>query len=156
MRLKKKRKEKKRKRKKNEKKFLSYLVGELEGLDQPQGLVDAAAHGQVVDRHLAEDPGGRDDEEAAEGDAGVVALVCFFFRFFFIFLKVFERRRRVMSFFSLFVVFVPFSASPRDEAKCPGKLSPSSFSSFSFHSLSRALFLLSYRSARRSRSRSTW
>lgn len=46
------------------------LVGVLEGLDEAQGLVHAAAHGQVVDRHLAQILLVVDDEEAAEGDAG--------------------------------------------------------------------------------------
>ena len=55
---------------------LAVLVGELEGLDEPQRLVDAAADGEVVDGDLSQDAGGRDDEEAAEGDAGVVSLVC--------------------------------------------------------------------------------
>lgn len=45
------------------------LVGELEGLDQTQGLVDVAAHGQVVDGDLAQGALGVDDEEAAQGDA---------------------------------------------------------------------------------------
>ena len=55
---------------------LAVLVRELKGLDEPQSFVDGAADGQVVDGDLAEDSRGRDDEEAAEGDAGVVALVC--------------------------------------------------------------------------------
>lgn len=45
------------------------LVGELEGLDQTQGLVDVAADGQVVDGDLAEGALGVDDEETAQGDA---------------------------------------------------------------------------------------
>lgn len=47
---------------------LAVLVGELEGLDQTQGLVDVAAHGQVVDGDLAQGALGVDDEEAAQGD----------------------------------------------------------------------------------------
>lgn len=48
---------------------LAVLVGELEGLDETQGLVDVAADGQVVDGDLAQGPLGVDDEEAAQGDA---------------------------------------------------------------------------------------
>lgn len=50
----------------------AVFVGELEGLDQPQSLVDVSAHGQIVDGHLAEGAGAVDDEEAAEGDALVL------------------------------------------------------------------------------------
>lgn len=45
------------------------LVGELEGLDQAERLLDVAADGQVVDGDLAEGALGVDDEEAAQGDA---------------------------------------------------------------------------------------
>ena len=45
------------------------LVGELEGLDEPERLVDVAADGEVVDGDLAELALAVDDEEAAEGDA---------------------------------------------------------------------------------------
>ena len=48
---------------------LAVLVGELEGVDQAEGLVDAAADGEVVDGDLADDAVGVDDEEAAESDA---------------------------------------------------------------------------------------
>lgn len=48
---------------------LAVLVGELERLDQAQGLVDVAADGQVVDGDLAQGALGVDDEEAAQGDA---------------------------------------------------------------------------------------
>lgn len=48
---------------------LAVLVGELEGLDQTQRLVDVAAHGQVIDRDLAQGALGVDDEEAAQRDA---------------------------------------------------------------------------------------
>lgn len=48
------------------------LVGELEGLDQTQGLVDVAADGQVVDGDLAQGALGVDDEEATQGDALVL------------------------------------------------------------------------------------
>lgn len=48
---------------------LAVLIGELEGLDQAQGLVDVAADGQVVDGDLAQGALGVDDEEAAQGDA---------------------------------------------------------------------------------------
>ncbi|KUI58888.1 hypothetical protein VP1G_11002 [Cytospora mali] len=44
------------------------LVGELEGLDQAEGLVDVAADGEVVDGDLAEDSLGVDDEETTQGD----------------------------------------------------------------------------------------
>ena len=52
---------------------LAVLVGELERLHQAQGLVDGAADWEVVDGNLAQGSGRGDDEEAAEGDAGVVA-----------------------------------------------------------------------------------
>lgn len=48
---------------------LAVLVGELEGLDQTQGLVDVSAHGQVVDGDLAQDALGVDDEQATQRDA---------------------------------------------------------------------------------------
>lgn len=48
---------------------LAVLVGELERLDQTEGLVDVAADGQVVDGDLAQGALGVDDEEAAQGDA---------------------------------------------------------------------------------------
>lgn len=48
---------------------LAVLVGELKGVDEAEGLVDRAADGEVVDCDLADDSGGIDDEEAAEGDA---------------------------------------------------------------------------------------
>lgn len=51
---------------------LAVLVGELEGLDEAQGLVDVAADGQVVDGDLAEHALGVDDEQAAQGDALVL------------------------------------------------------------------------------------
>ncbi len=47
------------------------LVGELECLDQPQGLVYVPPDGQVVDGHLAELLVAVDDEQAAEGEAGI-------------------------------------------------------------------------------------
>jgi hypothetical protein len=48
------------------------LVGELEGLDEADGLLDRAADGQVVDGDLAEGALRVDDEEAAKGDALVL------------------------------------------------------------------------------------
>ena len=42
---------------------------ELERLDEADRLVDGAADGEVVDRDLAEDAGGVDDEQPAERDA---------------------------------------------------------------------------------------
>jgi len=47
----------------------AVFVGELEGLDQSQGLVDISADGEIVDGHLAEGARAIDDEEAAESDA---------------------------------------------------------------------------------------
>ena len=44
-------------------------VGELERLDQPEGLVHGPAHGQVVHGDLPEDPVAVNDEEAPEGVA---------------------------------------------------------------------------------------
>ena len=51
---------------------LAVLVGELESLDEPDGLVDRAADGEVVDGDLAERSLGVDQEQAAEGDTGVL------------------------------------------------------------------------------------
>lgn len=48
---------------------LAVLVGELEGLDEAQGLVDVAADGQVVDGDLTQGALGVDDEETAQGDS---------------------------------------------------------------------------------------
>lgn len=48
---------------------LAVLVGELEGLDETEGLGDVAADGQVVDGDLAQGALGVDNEEAAQGDA---------------------------------------------------------------------------------------
>ena len=53
----------------------TVFVGELEGLDQSQGLVDISADGEIVDGHLAEGAGAIDDEEAAESDA-LILLKC--------------------------------------------------------------------------------
>ncbi len=47
---------------------LPMLVGELEGLHQPERLVHVSAHRQVVHRHLAQGALAVDDEQAAEGD----------------------------------------------------------------------------------------
>lgn len=47
---------------------LAVLVGELEGLDETDGLLDVAADGQVVDGDLAEDAVGVDDEETTQSD----------------------------------------------------------------------------------------
>jgi hypothetical protein len=47
-------------------------VSELERLEQAQGLVHTPPHWQVVDGLLPEDALRADDEEAAEGDAGVL------------------------------------------------------------------------------------
>lgn len=41
-------------------------VSELEGVDQPQGLVDVASHGQVIDSDLAQDSRWRNNEESTE------------------------------------------------------------------------------------------
>ncbi len=46
------------------------LVGELEGLDQTKGLLDASTNGEIVDGDLPENSLRIDDEQAAEGDAG--------------------------------------------------------------------------------------
>mmetsp|Transcript_1203 Transcript_1203/g.3853 ORF Transcript_1203/g.3853 Transcript_1203/m.3853 type:complete len:219 (-) Transcript_1203:15-671(-) len=54
---------------------LAVLLVELEGLQQAQRLVDAAADGQVVDRHLPQDARRVDDEQAAQRDAGVLAVL---------------------------------------------------------------------------------
>lgn len=54
---------------------LAVLVRKLEGLDEAQHLVDRAPDGQVVDGLLAEGAVGGDDEQAAERDAGVAALL---------------------------------------------------------------------------------
>lgn len=51
---------------------LPVLLHELERLDQPHGLVDVPAHREVVDRDLAEDPLGVDDEHPAERDPRVL------------------------------------------------------------------------------------
>lgn len=48
---------------------LAVLVGVLEGLHQPEGLVHGAADGEVVHGDLPEDALVVDDEEAAEGVA---------------------------------------------------------------------------------------
>ena len=48
------------------------LVDELESLDKPQGLVDVAANGKIVDGDLPQRALGVDDEEAAEGDAVIL------------------------------------------------------------------------------------
>ena len=42
----------------------------LEGLQHPQGLIDAAAHGQEIDGAVADHAIGADDEQAAQGNAG--------------------------------------------------------------------------------------
>lgn len=47
---------------------LAVLVGELEGLDETEGLGDVAADGQVVDGDLAQGALRVDDEETAQGD----------------------------------------------------------------------------------------
>mmetsp|Transcript_29093 Transcript_29093/g.92857 ORF Transcript_29093/g.92857 Transcript_29093/m.92857 type:complete len:310 (+) Transcript_29093:111-1040(+) len=54
---------------------LAVRVGVLEGLDEAKDLVGVAADGEVVNSLLAEDTLGGNDEEAAEGDASVVALL---------------------------------------------------------------------------------
>lgn len=48
---------------------LAVLVGELESLDEADGLLDVSADGQVVDGDLAEGALGVDDEETAQRDA---------------------------------------------------------------------------------------
>lgn len=48
---------------------LAVLLGELESLDETDGLLDIAADGQVVDGDLSEDALGVDDEQAAQGNA---------------------------------------------------------------------------------------
>ena len=51
---------------------LAVLVSVLEGLDQPQGLIDRPSDGQVVHGDLSEDAFVVDDEEAAKGVAVVL------------------------------------------------------------------------------------
>lgn len=51
---------------------LAVLVGELEGLNETDGLLDVAADGQVVDSDLAEGTLGVNDEETAEGNTLVL------------------------------------------------------------------------------------
>jgi hypothetical protein len=51
---------------------LAVLVGELEGLDKTDGLLDVTADGKVVDGDLAEDTLGVDDEETAKSDTLVL------------------------------------------------------------------------------------
>lgn len=51
---------------------LAVLSDELERLDQTEGLVHAATHGQVVHRDLLDDALRVDDEESTAGDAQVV------------------------------------------------------------------------------------
>jgi hypothetical protein len=51
---------------------LAVLIGELEGLDETEGLLDVAADGKVVDGDLSEDTLGVDNEETAQGDALVL------------------------------------------------------------------------------------
>lgn len=48
---------------------LTVLVGELEGLDDTDGLLDGAADGEVVDVHGTEGTLGVDEEGATESDA---------------------------------------------------------------------------------------
>lgn len=48
---------------------LAVLVGELEGVNEAEGLVDAAANRQIVDGDLAKDAVGVDEEEAAQSNA---------------------------------------------------------------------------------------
>ena len=44
----------------------------LEGLQHPEGFINTAAHGQVVDRAVHDCAIGIDDEEAAQGHSGFV------------------------------------------------------------------------------------
>jgi hypothetical protein len=53
---------------------LTVLVGELEGLDETDGLVNGAADGKVVDGDLAEGLLGVDEEETAESDTSVLRV----------------------------------------------------------------------------------
>ncbi len=46
----------------------AVFVGELESLDEAQGLLDAAANGQVIDGYLAQILRGINDEQTTEGD----------------------------------------------------------------------------------------
>ena len=46
--------------------------GELEGLDETDGLIDGTTDGEIVDSNLAENTLGVNDEETAEGDALVL------------------------------------------------------------------------------------
>ena len=48
---------------------LAVHIGVLEGLNEAKSLVNIAANRQVVNGDLAEDSGGRDEEEAAEWEA---------------------------------------------------------------------------------------
>ena len=50
------------------------LLGELQGVDHAQHLVDVAAQGQVVDHLVAHVAGLIDEEGAAEGDLGFRVL----------------------------------------------------------------------------------
>lgn len=51
---------------------LSELLGELEGIDQSESLVDGAANWQVVDGDLTDVLGWVDDEETTEGNTNIL------------------------------------------------------------------------------------
>lgn len=63
--------------KKNRGNKITYLVGELEGLDQTDGLVDVAANGEIVDGDLANNLVGVDDEETAVSDTYSSTIIFF-------------------------------------------------------------------------------
>ena len=49
--------------------YLAVLVGELESIDQTEGLINAASNGEVIDGDLAHNTGGVDEEKTTERDA---------------------------------------------------------------------------------------
>lgn len=51
---------------------LAVLVGELDGLEDAEGLLDGASNGEVINGGRADDAVGIHDEEAAKGDGLVM------------------------------------------------------------------------------------